>query len=66
MVIKGRIYEELGNFLIYIKNLIKSNNELMREIKEIDILGKNTQRKIHEIKNHLKLDYYSRRNQGVK
>ena len=66
MVTKGRIYEELGHFLRYIKNLIKSNNELTWEIKEIDIFGKNTQWKIHKIKNHLKLDYYSRRNQGVK
>ena len=34
MVNKGRIHREIRNFLMYSSNLIKSDNELMKEIGE--------------------------------
>ena len=33
-------------------NLIKSDNEMLIEIRQFDIFGKKTQRRIHRIKNH--------------
>ena len=38
MVNKGRIHRELGKFLMISSNLIKSDDELMIEIGENDIL----------------------------
>ena len=38
MVNMGRIYMELGKFLMISSNLVKSDNELMIEIGENDIL----------------------------
>ena len=52
MVNKGRIHRELGKFSIISLNLIKSDNEMMIEIGQFDILRKMTHRQIHEIKNH--------------
>ena len=50
---KGRIHRELGQFLMIFLNLIKSDNEMWIEIRDFDIFGKNTRRRIHRIKNHL-------------
>ena len=38
MVNKGRIHSELGKFLMISSNLIKSDDESMIEIVQIDIL----------------------------
>ena len=38
MVNKGRIHKELGKFLVISSNLIKSDDESMIEIGQIDIL----------------------------
>ena len=38
MVNKGQIHKEITKFLIYSSNLIKSDNELMIEIRENDKL----------------------------
>ena len=53
MVNKGRIHRELGNFFMISSNLIKSNDEMMIEIGQFDILRKKTRRRIHGINNHL-------------
>ena len=42
MVNKGQIHRELGKFLIISSNLIKSDNKLMIEIRQFDILRKRT------------------------
>ena len=42
MLNKGRIYMELGKFLMISLNLIKSDDELMIEIGDFDILRKRT------------------------
>ena len=52
MVNISRIHRELGKFLMISSNLIKSDNELMIEIGENDILWKRTSRWFHRIKNH--------------
>ena len=38
MVNKGQIHMELGNFFMISLNLIKSNNEMMIEIRQFDFL----------------------------
>ena len=38
MLNKGRIHRELGNFFMFSSNLIISDDELVIEIGEIDIL----------------------------
>ena len=52
MVNKGQIHWELGNFFIISSNLIKSDDEMVMDIRKFDILRKRTQRRIHGIKNH--------------
>ena len=52
MVNMGRIHRELRKFLMISLNLIKSDNELVIEIRENGRFGKITQRRIHRIKNH--------------
>ena len=52
MVNKGRIHEEIRDFLEIFWNLIKSNDELVIEIRENGGFRKITQRPIHGIKNH--------------
>ena len=52
MVNKGQIHREIRDFLEIFWNLIKSDNELMIEIRENGIFEKITQRRIHGIKNH--------------
>ena len=52
MVNKGRIHRELGEFREVILNLIKSDDEMVIEIRQFDIFRKKTQRVIHRIKNH--------------
>ena len=52
MVNKGRIHRELGKFVMISSNLIKSDDEMMIEIRQLDILRKKTRRRIHGIKNH--------------
>ena len=51
MVIKGQIHGELGKFEIYLRNLVKSDDELRLEIGQFMILRKITQLRIHGIKN---------------
>ena len=51
MVNKGRIHKELGKFLMISSNLIKSDDESMIEIGQMDILWKRTWRRICGIKN---------------
>ena len=51
MVNKGRIHGELGKFQMISSNLIKSDNESIIEIGQMDILRKKTSRQIHRIKN---------------
>ena len=51
MVNKGRIHRELGKSLMISSNLIKSDDELVIEIGENDIVWKRTWRQIHGIKN---------------
>ena len=55
MVSRGRIHGELGYFLRCIQNLIKLNNKLRREIREISIFGNKTPRKIYLIQKSLNL-----------
>ena len=52
MVKKGRIHEELTYFWGALQIRSKSDKELMWEIRDFDIFGKKTQRRIHRIKNH--------------
>ena len=52
MVNMGRIHRELRNFLTQSSNLIKSDEKLMVEIGENDILRKKTSNRFYEIKNH--------------
>ena len=52
MVNKGRIHREIRYFQEIFWNLIKSDNELVIEIRENHIFRKITQRRIHGIKNH--------------
>ena len=52
MVNKGRIHKEIRYFQEIFWNLIKSDNELVMEIRENDRFRKITQRRIHVIKNH--------------
>ena len=53
MVIKGRIHGELGKFMRYLWNLVKSEDELRLEIRDFSILRKITQNRIHGIKNQV-------------
>ena len=52
MVNKGQIHKEIRYFREIFWNLIKSDNELVIEIKENSIFRKITQRRIYRIKNH--------------
>ena len=52
IVSKVQIQEESGKILRYIKILIKLDNELAWENREIDIFRNKTPRWIHGIKNH--------------
>ena len=52
MVNNGQIHTELGKFIKISSNLIKSDDEMVIEIKQFDILRMRTQRQIHGIKNH--------------
>ena len=52
MVNMGRIHRELGKFLMISLNLIKSDDELIIEIGENDILWNRTSRRFHRMKNH--------------
>ena len=42
MVTMGQIHRELGKFVMFSSNLIKSNDKSMIEIGKIDILSKGT------------------------
>ena len=53
MVNKGRIHREIRYFQEIFWNLIKSDDELVIEIREKGGFRKITQRRIHGIKNHL-------------
>ena len=52
MINKGRIHREIRYFREIFWNMIKSNDELVIEIRENDRFRKITQRRIHRIKNH--------------
>ena len=52
MVNKGRIHGKIRDFREIVWNLIKSDDELLIEIRENSRFRKITQRRIHEIKNH--------------
>ena len=52
MVNKGRIHREIRDFWGIFWNLIKSDDELVIEIRENSRCRKITQRRIHGIKNH--------------
>ena len=52
MVNKDRIYRELGKKFMISSNLIESDDEMVIEIGQFDILRKRTRRQIHGIKNH--------------
>ena len=52
MVNKSRIHIEIRDFREIFWNLIKSDNELVIEIRENGRFRKITQRRIHGIKNH--------------
>ena len=52
MANKGRIHRELGKFFMISLNLIKSDDEMVIEIRKFDILIKRTRRRIHGTKNH--------------
>ena len=52
MVNKGRIHGEIRDFRVIFWNLIKSDDELVIEIRENGRFRKITQRQIHRIKNH--------------
>ena len=51
MVNMGRIYRELRNFFTQSSNLIKSDEKLMVDIGENDILRKKTSNRFYGIKN---------------
>ena len=53
MVNKGWIHGELGNFERYLWNSIKSDNELILEIRQFILLRKITRFRIHGIKNRV-------------
>ena len=53
MVNKGQIHRELGNYERYLRNSIKSDNELRLEIRKFMILRKITQLRIQGIKNRV-------------
>ena len=53
MVNKGRIHREIRYFREIFWNLIKSDDELVIEIRENGGFRKITQRSIHRIKNYL-------------
>ena len=53
MVNKGRIHREIRYFREIFWNLIKSDNELVIEIRENGRFRKITQRRIHGSKNHM-------------
>ena len=52
MVNKGRIHREIRDFREIFWNLIKSDNELVINIRENGRFRKITQGRIHGIKNH--------------
>ena len=52
MVNKGPIHREIRYFREIFWNLIKSDDELVIEIRENDRFRRITQRRIHGIKNH--------------
>ena len=52
MVNKGRIHREIRDFQDIFWNLIKSDDELVIEIRKNGRFRKITQRRIHIIKNH--------------
>ena len=52
MVNKGRIHREIRYFWEIFWSMIKSDNELVIEIRENGRFRKITQRRIHRIKNH--------------
>ena len=52
MVNKGRIYKELGKFLMISLNLIKLDNESIKEIEEMVYYERELQNNFHGIKNH--------------
>ena len=52
MVNKGRIHREIRKLLMFSSKLIKSDNELMIEIRENGKLWKRTSNRFHGIKNH--------------
>ena len=62
MVNKARIHKELGKFFMLSSNLIKSDDESMIEIRQIDILRKRTRRRKQK---SLNLTLILRRNQRL-
>ena len=52
MVNKGRIHREIRKFMMISLNLIKSDDELVIEIREHGRFRKITQRRFNGIKNH--------------
>ena len=50
---RGRINEELRYFRSAFQNLIKLDNELRLQIRELDNFRKITKRRIYEITNHI-------------
>ena len=49
---KGRIHKEIRKFLMFASKLVKSDNELMKEIRKNSLLWKSTSNLFHGIKNH--------------
>ena len=47
---KGRIHKDLGNFLGVLQNLFKLDDKTRSEVRDFNIFGKKTSRKIHGIK----------------
>ena len=52
MINKGRIHREIRDFREIFRNLIKSDDELVIEVRKNGGFRKITQRPIHKIKNH--------------
>ena len=52
MVNKDRIHKEIRKFMMISSNLVKSDDELMIEIRENGRLWKRTSKRFHGIKNH--------------
>ena len=52
VVNKGRIHGQLRKIWIIFWNSVISDDEMWIEIRDFDIFGKKTRRKIHGIKNH--------------